>query len=224
MATPLNYNGVMKIVSPNPKTIEHAIKLLKRGGVIAHPTDTCFGLAADAMNPEAVKRVQAIKGRDEAKPMSIMLPAMAMLDLEDYARLDGFTRDICNQLLPGPVTILLPKGLRIPRWYFPETDLIGIRVPYDPFTQDLLNAFKGPLVTTSANWSGKPVCCSHKEVAMQFKKRSAAPDLIFEGAMNPATCTPSTVILPEKGKIRITRPGAMKPKEIEGILGIKVVA
>lgn len=210
------------MVSPNPQTILEAVKALKKGGVIAHPADTCFGLAVDMMNPEAVKRVQAIKGRDGKKPMSIMLPAMALLDLGDYAHLDGFTRDICNQLLPGPVTILLPKGPRIPSWYFPETDLIGIRVPYDPFTQDLLNAFKGPLVTTSANTSGCPICHTHQEIIECFKNQKEKPDLIFEGGVLTKSLA-STVILPEKGKIRITRPGAMKSKEIEGILGIKVI-
>jgi len=212
----------VKLLDINPRNIRQTVQALKAGGVVAHPADTCFGLAADLMNPKAVKKVQAIKGRDGKKPMSIMLPAAFQVRLKDYAKLTAFTRGICDKLLPGPVTILLPKGPAIPPWYFPETDLIGIRIPYDPFTQDLLNAFRGPLVTTSANLSGQPLCCSHEEIQKCFKNKKAKPDLIFEGEMDP-DCVPSTVILPEKNRVRILRSGPVSAKELEGILGITVI-
>lgn len=213
----------MELLSIDTKSLKRAVVILKQGGVIAHPADTCFGLAADFTNPKALKKIQAIKGRDGAKPMSIMLPAAFKAHLEDYAKLSAFTRAICDKLLPGPVTILLPKGPKIPKWYFPETDLIGIRIPYDPFTQDLLNAFKGPLVTTSANLSGQPLGSSHQEVEDLFKSQTIQPDLIFEGQMDREHCIPSTVILPEKDRVKILRPGPVTATQLRSILGIKVV-
>ncbi len=212
----------MELVSIDSKSLKQAVGVLKQGGVIAHPADTCFGLAADFTNEKALKKVQAIKGRDGKKPMSIMLPAAFSDRLETYARLNVFTRKICEKLLPGPVTILLPKGPAIPKWYFPETDLIGIRIPYDQFTQDLLNAFRGPLLTTSANTSGCSICHTDIEVMECFKKSKIKPDLILTGAL-PKTSLASTVILPEKKSIRIIRQGPVNAKELEGILGIQVL-
>src|SRR3989338_11663634 len=104
----------MKRLPINAESLKQAVQILRQGGIIAHPADTCFGLAGDLMNPEALKKLQAMKGRSGAKPMSIMLPAPLKDHLEDYAILDDFTRIICEKLLPGPVTILLPKGPTIP--------------------------------------------------------------------------------------------------------------
>lgn len=210
------------MVKINQRGIALAVEILKSGGVIAHPADTCFGLAADFANRKALKKIQAIKGRDGQKPMSIMLPAAFKDQLEKFAVLNDFTRTICDKLLPGPVTILLPKGPAIPRFYFPETDLIGIRIPYDSFTQDLLNAFRAPLITTSANCSGKPCCYSHEDVAKSLGKKIDMLDLVFEFAMSERLL-PSTVILPQKNKIRIIRKGPMTASQMKNILGVQII-
>ncbi|MFH1012289.1 MAG: L-threonylcarbamoyladenylate synthase [Candidatus Peregrinibacteria bacterium] len=215
------YRSGMEVLPATPDNIKRAAMVLKAGGVIAHPADTCFGLAGDLMNPRVFKKIMEIKDRDPVNPMSIMLPVVAKIELEQYGLLTDFTREIADKLLPGPVTLLLPKGPRIPEWYFPETDLIGIRIPYDTFTQDLLIAFKAPLITTSANLSDGPLCHTHREVLEAFRSNKVKPDLVFEGHLdkNPA----STVILPQKNKVKITRPGAITAKRLEGILGVPVV-
>lgn len=211
----------MKILRPDAGHMPEVIALLKKGGVIAHAADTCFGLAADLMNEEALKKIQKIKGRDAKKPMSIMLPAYMKPSLSDYALLDDFAEGVCDKLLPGPVTIVLPKGPKIPAYYFPETDSIGIRILYDMFTEDLLTCFHGPLITTSANRSGKPPCCKHEEVAQIFRDKKYQPDLLVEGKIKH-DCKPSTVIEVKNGKIRILREGPLKKEELEAILGIHI--
>jgi len=135
----------MKCLPYTKETLKQAVQILKTGGVVAHPADTCYGLAADLMNPEAVKKAQDIKGRDRNKPMSVMLPVFMQAEIGRFAELDNFSRSVCEKLLPGPVTILLPKGPAIPDYFFPESRFIGIRIPYDMMTQDLLTAFKAPL-------------------------------------------------------------------------------
>ena len=114
-------------------SITEAASLLKSGAVLAHPADTCFGLTGDLMNPEVLNKIQAIKGREASKPMSIFLQAesgerLAVSPLKKYGVLSQFAEKICSQYLPGPITIVLPKGPKIPTWYFPETEWIGIRM------------------------------------------------------------------------------------------------
>ena len=211
----------MKCVPYTKETLKQAIQILKDGGVIAHPADTCFGLAADLKNPDALKHLQEIKGRDMGKPMSIMLPAFMKPEIVRFAELDEFSKSICKKLLPGPVTILLPKGPEIPDYFFPESSNIGIRMPYDMLTEDILMSFKGPLITTSANLSDGPACSTCDEVNEIFKDKKNKPDLIFQGTIRNA-CIPSTVILVKDGKVKITREGPMNKKQLEGILGVKI--
>ncbi len=211
----------MKIVPFNPDTLREAMDVLKKGGVIAHPTDTCYGLAADMMNPEAVKKVQTIKGRDFNKPMSIMISVPEQLKIRQYAVLDKFSEFVVRRLFPSAVTILLPKGPAIPDFYFPETSLIGLRVPMHDSTQDLLRAFGGALITTSANSSGKPLCFSYEEAKACFKGKTHQPDLIFEGKITRHDKA-STVISLKGNHIRIVRKGPITASQMEGILGIEV--
>ena len=84
----------MKMLKSSPQGIAEAVQILRAGGVIAHPADTCFGLAADLMSEPALRKLQAIKGREAIKPMSIMLPAFMKDALGDYARLDDFARRV----------------------------------------------------------------------------------------------------------------------------------
>ncbi|MBU0705739.1 threonylcarbamoyl-AMP synthase [Patescibacteria group bacterium] len=209
----------MKCLENNAENIKEAIKVLKAGGVIAHPADTCYGLAADLMNESALKRLQQIKGRDAGKPMSIMLPAYLKPKISQYAVLNEFSEAVCEKLLPGPITIVLPKGPKIPDYFFPEMPTVGIRIPYDAKTNDLLMAFNGPLITTSANLSDQPVCCSCQDVISVFKNNEHYPDLLLDGEIHGA-CLPSTVITLENDRVRILRPGPMEKEQMEAILGL----
>lgn len=211
----------MKTLRPIKGTMSKIVSLLKDGGVIAHPADTCFGLAADLMNENAVKKLQQIKGRDAGKPMSIMLPAYMKAEIGNYAKLNDFSKMVCDALLPGPVTIILPKGPKIPKYYFPEVDTVGIRIPYHLFTEDLLTQFRGPLVTTSANLSSEPVCCNQQEIREAFAKSKFKPDLLIEGDIQH-DCMPSTVIKVERKEITILREGPLNKEELEAILGVTI--
>lgn len=211
----------MKHLAINAENISEAVKVLKAGGVIAHPADTCFGLAADFKNPEAIEKVRKIKGRDSKNPMSIMLPAYMKGQIDRFAKMDDFAREVCEKMLPGPVTVLLPKRDDFSKDYYPETPRIGIRIPYDTITQDILTAFKGPLVTTSANLSGTPACRTSEEAVASLRTSGAQPDLMIEGAIK-GECKPSTIIYVLDGTVEIVREGPMSKQEIEGILGVTV--
>ena len=211
----------MKIVPFNLDTLKEAVSILKNGGVIAHPTDTCYGLAADMMNPDALKKTQSIKGRDYKKPMSIMISVPEQLKMEQYVVLDDFSKLVVYKLFPSAVTLLLPKGPEIPDFYFPETPLIGLRVPMHDSTQDILRVFGGPLITTSANPSGEGLCFSSSEVIERFKDKKYKPDLVFEGKITKNNKA-STVIKVESDHIRVTRKGPVTASQLESILGVPV--
>jgi len=211
----------MKVLPFNPETLKEAVSILRQGGVIAHPIDTCFGLAGDLMNPEAFNKIQAIKGRNLQKPMSVMISVPEQVHIKKYVNLDAFSSFVVYKLLPSPVTVLLPKGPSIPGHYFPEATLIGLRVPLHDLTQDLLRAFKGPLITTSANLSGAGLCFKHQEVVEAFKKQPVQPDLVFEGEVINNDKA-STIIAIEKDHIRLVRPGPITASQLKAILGVPV--
>jgi L-threonylcarbamoyladenylate synthase len=211
----------MKVLPFNPETLKEAVTVLKQGGVVAHPIDTCFGLAGDLMNPETFRKIQMIKGRNLQKPMSVMISVPEQIHIKKYVKLDAFSSFVAYKLFPGPITILLPKGPSVPGHYFPETDMIGLRVPLHDATQDLLRAFKGPLITTSANLSGGGLCFKHQAVCEAFKKQAVQPDIVFEGDVinnNQA----STIIAVEKGHIRLMREGPITASQLKAILGVPV--
>ena len=211
----------MECIKDNEENISKAVQVLRDGGIIAHPADTCYGLAGDLMNENILKKLQRIKGRDAKKPMSIMLPPYMKVELEEYASLNDFSEMVCEKLLPGPVTIILPKGPRIPDFYFPDIDTVGIRILYESLTNDLLTRFHGPLITTSANPSSQPVSFSCEEALIAFSDSEYQPDLFLSNE-NQRGCLPSTVISLKDDKITILREGPLKTGQIEAILGIKM--
>ncbi len=213
----------MKTISFKLSTLELIINSLKKGKVIAHPADTCFGLTGDLLNKNVIQKIQDIKGRAKLKPMSLMLPLNQLDQIEKWAVMNKFSWKIAKKLLPGPVTLILPKGSKIPDWYFPETDLIGIRIPNHQSTQFILEAFKGPLITTSANLSGETICFKHQEVINTFKDNVCKPHLVVEGKLTTHNSA-STVIKIEDDFVRILRKGPINKKDLEEILGVQVVS
>jgi len=211
----------MKVISFNPDTLKEAVDVLKNGGIVAHPADTCYGLTGDLMNPDAYKKIQRIKGRDYKKPMSIMISVPEQLNIKKYVTLNEFSAFVVNKLFPSPVTLVLPKGPAIPKHYFPDIGTVGLRVPLHDQTENLLMAFKGPLITTSANHSGTPLCFTHKEVVENFKKSKYKPDVVFEGKLTKHNKA-STVIKVNKGHIRVIRKGPITASQLQSILGVPV--
>jgi len=208
-------------IENNSKNFDKVVNALRSGKVIAHPADTCFGLAADLMNTESLKKLQAIKGRDGNKPMSIMLPSYLKPRIDDYVICNDFCHFVCDKLLPGPVTLILPKGPKIPNYFFPGLDTVGIRIPYDTTTDNILLKFQGPIITTSANLSGTPPLATYDDVYELFKDKEYQPDLILNGTIN-GECMPSTVIKLENDQINIIREGPIKKNQLEALLGVKI--
>ena len=138
---------------PSPLAVKTAARALAAGGVIAHPTESVWGLACDPYNPHAVARLLQLKNRAESKGLILVSG-----DEADFAGLlQNLTGDQLDQLRrtwPGPVTWLLPHFGRVPAWICGDHHTVALRQTAHPFTAALTRAFGGAIVSTSANPSG----------------------------------------------------------------------
>lgn len=183
--------------------IEKALLVLKKGGVIAHPTDTCYGLTCDVFNRDALLRLYELKKMPAEKPVSIMVANVS--EIEKYAIVNEKARDLIKKFLPGALTIILPRK-NLPEFFNPGHETIGIRVSDNDFCIKLCEKFGKPLVTTSANISGKGAPYSVEEIQNQFADSKLKLDLIINGGILPQN-KPSTIVKVTDDKIEILRQG-----------------
>ena len=142
-------------------------ELLKNGGLAAVPTETVYGLCANALDAEAVSALYEVKGRPEIKPLSLMIPSADVMD--KYARsIPDAARMLADKFWPGPLTIILKADERIPSITLAGKNTVGLRCPDHPLTLELLRLAGIPLAGPSANPSGKPSPKNAAEVLAYF--------------------------------------------------------
>jgi L-threonylcarbamoyladenylate synthase len=143
-----------------------ALDRIRAGGLVAIPTETVYGLAADAENPDAVARIYAVKGRPTDHPLIVHVADVDHLDGWVGTLDDGLDNELlllASTCWPGPLTMLLPRGPRVGDWVTGGRPTVGVRAPFHPLTQDLLVRFDGGLAAPSANRFGKvsPTTAGH---------------------------------------------------------------
>lgn len=137
----------------NQAETQKIIKILKKGGIIAFPTDTLFGLGSDATNQIALEKIFQLKGRDYNKPLSIACSSVKML--REYTNSSLYSDELLDKIFPGPVTLLLNKNEKISDLVTAGSPKIGVRIPdYQPI-RDIIKKFGKPIIATSANISGE---------------------------------------------------------------------
>ena len=189
--------------------IRAAVHVLKRGGVIAFPTETVYGFGCDPRNTTAVAKIFKIKGRDEGKPLQLI--AGTRSQVTRLSSVTGMAGRVARRYWPGPLTLLLPlrRGQRLSSRAAPRRT-IGIRVSSHRFLQRLTKAFGGPIAATSANVSGKPTASSGRGIIRIFQDRAARPDLVLDGGTLPR-CKPSTVArIRSDGTVEVLRQGSAR--------------
>lgn len=141
----------------SPPALEQVAAALRRGGVIAYPTEAVWGLGCDPFNEVAVMRLLAIKQREVGKGLILIAGALEQLDgLLDWEALPAARRDAVLATWPGPSTWIVPATTRVPRWITGDHSGVAVRVSAHPLVVALTAAHGGPLVSTSANPSGRP--------------------------------------------------------------------
>jgi len=163
--------------------IERAVTVLMHDGLVVYPTDTLYGLGADAFSIEAVEKVYAAKKRDLAKPISIAVSDFEMLAA--VSRIDPLMQEVIERFLPGPVTVIVPARKTVPDILTGGTGAIGIRIPAHGLARQIIERFDAPVTATSANLSGGKDPRTPDECTVPH-------DLLIDGGRLPGT--PSTVV------------------------------
>lgn len=208
---------IIPIEGRRDEAIDAAIAVLNKARPVAIPTETVYGLAADATDPAAITSIYETKGRPRFNPLICHMADLAMA--ERHARFDPVSRRLAEGFWPGPLTLVLPLSAdsAIHPLATAGLDTVGIRVPKG-FAGDLIRAFDRPLAAPSANSSGKISPTTAEHVNADLGDRI---DLIIDGGPCPVGVE-STIVKVEDGRIRLLRPGGVPVEAIEAATGLPV--
>ena len=204
-----------RLLPADTSTIENAAKILRSGGLVAFPTETVYGLGANAADGKAVARLYAAKGRPSFNPL-----ISHVADLEaarKLARFDALSEKLARAFWPGPLTLVLHKadGCNVSDLATAGLESIAIRVPNHPVARDLLRAFGGAIVAPSANRSGHVSPTTAQHVMEDLKGRI---DLVLDGGQTQVGVE-STIVSCLEGAPMLLRPGGIARADIERIIG-----
>lgn len=188
---------------------------MRSGGVVVGPTDTVYGIFANATDSKAIKKIFEMKGRSQ-KPLLIFVRDIAMARW--YAYISDIKAKFLEKVWPGAVTVIFHHKEKLPKILTGKSNTIGIRMPDHAFLSELLERLDFPLAQTSANASGKPVARNIREIKEYFKQQKIKPDLIIDGGELPDN--PSTIIDLTRDKAAILRTGVVSKEELEKMLNL----
>lgn len=208
-----------KILTADARSIAAAAATLRAGELVSFPTETVYGLGADAANDRAVAAIYAAKGRPQFNPLIVHVADIQAVSA--IAVLDGVARRLAEAFWPGPFTLVLPRRPDAPISLLVSAglDTVAIRVPRHPVAHALLQAFGGPIAAPSANISGRISPTRADHVAAELGDRIA---LVLDGGACAAGLE-STIVQVTRNQINLLRPGSVTPAEIEAASGLKVV-
>ena len=199
------------------KPVKHfaeAIAALRRGNVIVFPTETLYGLGADALNSEAVEQVFQLKGRDPVNPIPVLVSDREMLHTV-VADIPEAAQELISQFWPGPLTLILPARKNIPKALCNPSGGVGVRISSQAIATRLVSALGRPLTATSANPSGKEPARTVQEAKTYFGEQI---EVFVEGGKLTAK-TGSTVVDVMGDRIKIIRQGEINAAELGRVLG-----
>ncbi len=205
----------MRPIADPSASVEQAAAALRRGDLVILPTETVYGLAADAANPLAVARIYEAKGRPSFNPL---IAHVATLEAAGrLARLDGPARTLAETFWPGPITLVAPIGdaAAVCDLARAGLDTVAIRIPAHPLARAAIEAFGGAVAAPSANRSGRPSPTTFQDALEETGTSSAA-------ALDGGACTvgvESTVVSVMGGVVTLLRPGGVTREAIEALIG-----
>lgn len=193
-----------KILPFNDENIRKAAEILKNGGIVGMPTETVYGLAADARNTQAVKAIFTAKGRPQDNPLIVHISTIEMLP-PLVKEIPEIAARLAERFWGGPLTMIFPKSDVIPATTSGGLDTVAVRMPSSAAARALIDCCGFPLAAPSANLSGSPSPTTAQHV---YNDMNGRIPLIIDGGECPCGVE-STVICFDKGRIRILRPGGI---------------
>lgn len=196
-----------------PADINAAVAALRAGELVAFPTETVYGLGADARNPAALRKIYALKGRPSTHPLILHLADAAQLP-QWVATVPPAAKRLADRFWPGPLTLVLPRLRGVPDELTGGQDSVAVRVPSHPVAQALLSEFGGGIAAPSANRYGRVSPTRAEHVREEFSSEL----LVLEGG----ECTvglESTIVSLLDAEPRLLRPGAITRSQLEALIG-----
>ncbi len=206
----------MKIIRKSKGAVEETVRILRKGRLVIYPTETVYGIGAEATNPEAIKKLTRYKNRPFGKPYSIAVADQKMA--EDYVELNQTARDLYKQFLPGPVTIVSTGKHKVAPGIESETGTLGIRIPAYKLVINIVKTLGKPITATSANASYQKRPYKTSDVLDNIsQKQKQLIDLIIDAGELPHN-EPSTVIDTTLDDPVVLRQGEIKLKDKNEVL------
>jgi L-threonylcarbamoyladenylate synthase len=202
------------IISQTTESFPRISETITRGGVIAFRTDTFYGLGADPFNRDAVLRIKDLKGREEHKPILIVISDLEAVNRFIATRTANFNK-LARAFWPGPLTLIGPAVAGVPDEITAGTQTVGVRLPDDENVRALVRACGAALTATSANPSHEKPATTAQQVFSYFGN---ALDLIIDGG-EVGIDQPSTVVDVSGGDPRLVREGAIAWDRIQSVIG-----
>ena len=180
---------LIKINSRNPqgRLITQVVEILKKGGIIAYPTDTYYGIGCDIMNKKAIEKIYQLKQRNRIKPFSFICSGLK--NISHYAKVSNYAYKTMKRLLPGPYTFVLEGSKLVPKIMLTKRKTAGIRVPDHPICLELVEMLGNPVITTSAT---KPDGTNFFDPSLIHDFFHPRIDVVIDGG--PVPGHPSSVI------------------------------
>ena len=184
------------------ESLSRIIEALKSGGVVMHPTETCYGFAVDIFNEKALEKLYKLKGRDAVKPVSILVADLEMA--QKYGEFSKKALELAKKYWPGPLSIVVPRTSALPAWLNKCEKFISMRVSSDSLCSSIPKELPGPVTTTSANTSGNSPL--YEVDLTQFGNLADTIDLVVDkGKLQDNK--PSTLVKVDGDKVDILRQG-----------------
>ena len=198
-----------------PEDIAAAADLIRHGELVAFPTETVYGLGADACNADAVRSVFAAKGRPADNPLIVHIADISQLE-NIAAEVPPIARRLAEAFWPGPLTMVLPKLPHIPDVTSGGLDTVGIRMPQHPMARALIRAAGCPIAAPSANRSGRPSPTTAKHVMDDMDGRIAA---VLEGGLCEGGVESTVICFDDAETAHILRPGLISAEDLAPYCG-----
>ncbi|MFZ5494266.1 MAG: L-threonylcarbamoyladenylate synthase [Verrucomicrobiota bacterium] len=208
-----------RIHRPTPSALRRLAVVLRRGGLVAIPTETVYGLAAHALDPKACRAIFRAKGRPAHDPLIVHVPDLA--HAEQLAEFNDAARHLARAFWPGPLTLVLPKKNCVPDIVTSGGPTVALRAPAHPLARRLLKLAGVPLAAPSANPFSyiSPTSAEHVRQGLGTRIQH-----ILDGGDCPIGVESTVLDITQPGRPRILRPGAVSAEQIEKTLRLKVTA
>jgi len=203
-----------KIFAPTDEAISRAAEIIRNGGLVAFPTETVYGLGADALNDGAIRKIFKAKGRPADNPLILHVTNMREASL--YAVLNDAAENLMERFWPGPLTIVLYSRGNVPLAARAGLDTVALRSPMNPIALSLIKMSGTPIAAPSANRSGRPSPTTAEAVWDDLRD---GVDMILDGG-STAIGVESTVVDATGGNISILRPGGVTREMLETIADV----